>query len=96
MEARFEEYVKFSSKKPCPDDDDITVYTNVTVLKDMTPDKGPKAGEKYLRVDLYTLNGSVVFRLKSGGCRVVSMAANKPPVFGGEFAQGSEVQADDC
>ena len=89
MEAAFEAYIKHATKAPCEEDEDVINYNKVEVTKDITPDKGPKAGEKFMRVDLHVLTGDAVFRLKSGGCRVVSVSPKRPPKFSGEFSTGA-------
>lgn len=91
-EARFEQYIKYVSKAPSPDDEDIVIYSKVEVTKNLAPPKGPKVGEKYLKVEFRTLSGDAVFLLKTGGCRVVAFPsrANKEPSFVGEFSNGPE------
>ena len=86
MEAAFEKYITFESKIVNADDEDIMMYRKVAVTKDMT-DNGPKAGEKFLTVDLHILPGEAVFNLKSGKCRIVALSTSgkKPPVYTGEF-----------
>jgi hypothetical protein len=81
----FERYIKFISKKPAEEDDEVVVYERVEISEDLCPKEGKLLkGEKYLRVDLMSLTGDVVFRLKSGGCRIVSLSEKNPPLFAGE------------
>jgi hypothetical protein len=92
MEQRFEGFIKYGSKVAREDDEDITIYSKVEVIKDIAPPKGPKAGEKYLKVEFHKLPGDAVFFLKSGSYRVVAFPsrANKEPIFTGEFSSGPE------
>lgn len=90
MESIFEKYIKFVSKRVDEDDDeDIVMYNKVEVVKSLT-EQGPYAGEKYARVDLNRVMGDVVFRLKTGGCKLVVLYGNKPPKYAGEHKNGPE------
>lgn len=80
-----ESYLKYKTTKLSEEDEDIKVFEEVEVIKDLTA-KGPMKGKKYYRVDHHTLSDTLVFRLKSGGC--IMVAFGNPPTFLGEKANG--------
>jgi hypothetical protein len=85
--AAFEQFVTYAGKEVDEEDEDVIVYVRVEIKRDICPKESKLLkGEKYLRVDLRTLTGEAVFRLKMGaGCRIAAFDLKTfAPSFGGE------------
>lgn len=93
----FESFITFLKKGPCEDDDDFVTYNNVTITRNFTdggPKEQPREGHKYLRVDFNKVTGDVVFRLKSGGCRLIKLSMKEPPKYLGEHKEAGAFLKD--
>jgi hypothetical protein len=96
MDQIFEKYVNFFKKATDDDDDDDMIhYQKVQVTKDFTKN-GPFAGEKYYDVIFNNMTGDVIFNLKSGGCRMISISSDGSIKYMGERKGGREnIEGDD-
>ena len=94
MAAVLERMVKYRSKDYDPDDEEMIRYQYVEIYQNFTKD-GPHPGEKFKNVDLNSDTGDVVFRLKTGGRRVVILSLKKPPTYGGEFDPPKDLEEED-
>jgi hypothetical protein len=105
MAAFFENLVKFRTKKYDADDEEMIHYQFVEVYQKFTKE-GPHPGEKFKNVDLNTDTGDLIFRLKTGGRRMVVLTLevlrmpdkpNKPATitYGGDFDPPEEREEED-
>lgn len=96
MADMFEKMVKFRTRAYDPDDEEIIHYQFVEIYQNFTKE-GPHPGEKFKNVDLNTDTGDVVFRLKTGGRRMVVLTTNpkKTHQYGGEFEPPKDLEEED-
>jgi len=105
MAEFFEKMVKYRTKEYDPDDEELIHYQFVEIYQNFTKE-GPHPGEKFKNVDLNADTGDLIFRLKTGGRRMVVLALevlrmpqkpNKPAsiTYGGEFEPPKDREEED-
>lgn len=94
MAEVFEKMVKYRIKDYDPDDTEMIHYQYVEIYQNFTKE-GPRPGDKFKNVDLNADTGDVVFRLKTGGRRIVILSLKKPPTYGGEFDPPKDLEEED-
>jgi hypothetical protein len=105
MAEFFEKMVKYRTKEYDPDDEELIHYQFVEIYQNFTKE-GPHPGEKFKNVDLNADTGDLIFRLKTGGRRMVVLALevlrmpqkpNKPAsiTYGGEFEPPEDREEED-
>jgi len=105
MAEFFESMIKYRTREYDPDDEELIHYQFVEIYQNFTKD-GPHPGEKFKNVDLNANTGDLIFRLKTGGRRMVVLTLevlrmpekpNKPATitYGGEFDPPEDREEED-
>jgi hypothetical protein len=86
-----ETYLKSRVQKASDFDEDVILFSDVEVLRDLTTPNGPKKGQKFLKVTWAKLSDCLIFHLQSGKCRIVQYDGKNPPVWMGEHERAPVV-----
>jgi len=84
-------YLQFTSSEVSADDEDVLVYKDVTVLRDMEGCPGIEKGKRFMQVSHNKVSECLVFHLRSGSCKLVSFAPKKKPQWMGEHKTPQQI-----
>lgn len=89
-----ESYLKWRVQKASDVDEDVIIFSDVEVIRDLTAPNGPKKGQKFVKVTWAKLSDCIIFHLQSGKCRIVQYDGKNPPAWMGEHDQAPLVTAE--
>lgn len=79
-----DKYLKWRVQKTLDIDEDVIIFSDVEVMRDLTSPNGPKKGQKFLKVTWAKLSDCVIFHLQNGKCRIVQYDGKNAPTWMGE------------